>query len=64
MTLQTLPNDLADKLINLPETGMGHHLIYFILDDGSKVPASVLNCRFTEFQDIARIVDVELRTKP
>lgn len=59
-----LPNVWIDRLVKLPESGMGYQRVDFILRDGQVVPnITVLNaedCSVPESFDPSAIADVRL----
>ncbi|MBX9842127.1 MAG: hypothetical protein K2Z80_10010 [Xanthobacteraceae bacterium] len=63
-----LRSELVDRLLALPESGMGYQLVDLILTDGRVVPnVKVFNCEIADLPDIFRslsaadIADVRLR---
>ena len=64
MHLELRP-EIVDRLLTLPENGMGYHLVDLILTDGRVVPnVPILNCEIAQlpetFREItaSQVVDV------
>ena len=71
MHLELRP-EMVDRLLTLPESGMGYHLVDLILTDGRVVPnVPIFNCEIVQLPDTFReitasqVVDVRpARTNP